>query len=145
MEFYCTKVDGVLVGADSDSEEKLANIGTDTLVTCKTSKKRNGKNHSRFFVFRDAAFDMQSRNPDKNAFRFTDKEAFRKWLTMKAGYYDHFIAPNGTHVYTPKSLAFAGDLDEEDFKVFFSKCITTFTNEFNLETDDQFWEIVGFD
>ena len=137
MEFYCQKVNGVLIGADEPSKEALASIGTDTLVTCKTSKKRNLLNHRRFFAFIETAFHKQD--------HFTDQEEFRKWLTMKSGYYTTIVAPNGNTIFLPQSIAFASELDEEGFRQLFDKCVSTFIAEFNVNmTSNDFWEIASF-
>lgn len=137
MEFLAQKVDGILIGADEDSAEIITNLGLDTVVKCKVSTRRNYKNLQRFMVFIDTGFHLQS--------SFVNKEFFRKWLTMKSGYCDVVVAPNGTTMFLPKSIAFDA-MDEEEFKLVFKKCVTTFLAEFNIKmTDDQFWEILDFE
>ena len=137
MEFFCTKVDGVLIGADAESAEKLANLGLDTVVKCSCKRNRNYENHKRYFKFIEIAFEMQN--------HFEDIEHFRKWLVMKAGYYETIVAPNGNIIFLPQSIAFE-KIEEEDFKILFKKCIGTMIKEFSLTlTYDQFWELCEFD
>lgn len=69
MEFYCTKVDGSLLGTDPASASKLASLGTDVVVKCSvmTEKKRtltqNAAMHKYFELLakalNDAGYDMR--------------------------------------------------------------------------------------
>ena len=137
MEFYCQKVDGCLIGADDESAEKLASLGLDTVGKFTCNKNRNGPNHRRFFKFIEVAFDMQN--------HFDDSEHFRKWLIMKAGYYQTIVAPNFNTIFLPQSIAFE-KIEEEDFKILFKKCIGTMIKEFSLTlTYDQFWQLCDFE
>lgn len=137
MEFLAQKVDGVLIGADEFSRAKIANLGLDTVIKCKVSKKRNYKNLQRFMVFIDEAYHMQN--------HWSDKEHFRKWLTMKAGYYDAVVAPNGSTMFLPHSISF-DKMEEEEFKLAFKKIVNTFLDEFKIKmTDNDFWRIVDFE
>jgi len=89
--------------------------------TCRIEhiKGRNYDNHSRYFAFIHTVFDMQD--------HFHDDEIMRKWVQMKAGYYDEFITPKGKIVYIAKSIAF-DKLDELEFRKLFTKSITAVIN-----------------
>ena len=139
MEFYCTKVDGVLIGADDESSEKLAELGLDTLVKCSTSKHRNYENHKRFFAFVKTAFDMQT--------HFDNYDIFRKWLTMGAGYYDSTVTPKGVTIFIPQSISFE-KLDEEEFKQLFKKCVDYYLKQLTdarTVSNEEFMRILDFD
>lgn len=137
MDFYCTKIDGVLVAVDNDSAEKLSSLGLDTIVKCSCKKNRNYENHKRFFKFIQIAFEMQS--------HFDNVEHFRKWLIMKSGYYETIVAPNGNTIFLPQSVAFE-KIEEEEFKILFKKCVATMVKEFSLTlTYDNFWELCEFE
>ena len=62
------------------------------------SQRRHYKNHRRFFSFIKSTFDMQE--------HFDDRDVFRKWLTMKAGYFDAVVKPKNQTIFMPQSIAF---------------------------------------
>ena len=139
MEFYCTKIDGVLVGADEESSGKLADLGLDTLVKCSTSKHRNYQNHKRFFAFVKTAYDMQT--------FFDDFDIFRKWLIMGAGYFKSSVTPKGVTIFIPESIAFE-KLDEEEFKQLFKKALNYYLKELcnhRVVKDEEFMRILDFE
>jgi len=139
MEFYCQKIDGVLIGADEESKEKLKTLGGGTVVKCQTSEKRNYKNLQRFFRFRDVAFDMQE--------KYKDREIFRKVLLIGAGYFDLVESPRGRVFQIAHSIAFES-MEEEEFKILFKKCIDYFLQwmcEIKSMTNEQFMAILDFD
>lgn len=137
MEFLVKKVDGVLVGADQDSKDKISSLGLDTIGKCHVSKKRNYKNLQRFHVFIEEAFSMQT--------HYNDIEWFRHWLIMKAGYCDTHVAPNGVVMFKPKSISYE-NMEEEEFKIVFKKCVNTFIDWAKIKmTDNDFWRIVDFE
>lgn len=137
MEFYASKVDGVLIAVDDDSAEKMSSLGLDTIVKCTCNKNRNYENHKRFFKFLEIAFGMQK--------HFTNREHFRKWLIMKAGYYDAIVSPKGHTIFAAKSIAYES-IEEEEFKILFKKCVATMVNEFSLSlTFDEFWQLCDFE
>jgi len=139
MEFYCTKIDGVLVGADEESVEKLADLGIDTLVKCSTSKHRNYQNHKRFFAFVKTAYEMQT--------FFDNFDVFRKWLIMGAGYFQSAVTPKGVTIFIPQSIAFE-KLEEEEFKQLFKKALDYYLKELckhRTVTDDEFMRILDFE
>ena len=139
MEFHCTKVDGILLGADEESAEKLADLGLDTLVKCSCNKNRNYENHKRFFAFVKTAFDMQT--------HFESFDIFRKWLIMGAGYYDTAVTPKGVTIFLPKSIAFE-KLDEEEFKQLFKKAIDYYLSQLTSArtvSNEEFMRILDFE
>ena len=90
----------------------------------------------RFMKFIAITFDMQE--------HFDSKPAYRYWLTMKAGYFDTIVAPNGNTMFKAKSIAFA-EMEEDEFREVFSSCIDVFLKEFGQgQTEDDILQVVGF-
>ena len=120
---------------DHEEAEKVPIGG---LVKIEYIKTRHYENLQRFFTFIKMAFDMQD--------HFDDKEVFRKWLIMKAGFFTTAVAPNGTVMFFPDSISFDKMEDELEFRSVFTKCLTAYINEFHKQmTDVQAWAILGYD
>ncbi len=100
-------------------------------------KSRSPGNHRRAFSFFSMVFDLQE--------YFKEKEPMRKWLTMKAGYYIEFVAPNGTTVFLPKSISFE-KMEEIEFRELFSRIIDVVIREeiFNIDNDNKMNAILEF-
>jgi len=95
-------------------------------VRVKWSKSRNPGNHRRFFAFIRAVFDMQE--------HFEDPEMLRKWLLMKAGFVDTAVAPNGTVMFLPRSMAW-DKMEEPEFQEAFDKMLTVAVQDLGLDAD----------
>lgn len=80
--------------------------------------------------------------PEKN------RDAFRKYLTIKAGYFDTFHYPNGKFTVEAKSISFA-NMSEEDFGKLYSKTIDVILanvlhNYTKDDLDSLVMQIIGF-
>ena len=73
-------------------------------------------NHKRFFAFINMSFDMQD--------EFDSPEIWRKYITMKAGFFDEIVTKKGIQ-YWPQSIAWER-LDEIEFKELFAKVVNAF-------------------
>ena len=139
MDVYLFKTaDGALRPADDEDREKTKNIKNGTIVKAKVSMVRNYKYLQKFFVFINTTFDMQD--------HFTDKEVFRKWLTMKAGHFETVVAPNGNTMFLPKSINFRKIKDDHQFEKIFSGCIDAFLQSDLAEgiTEDDIRRVIEF-
>lgn len=67
---------------------------------------RSGKFHRRHMAIESAVFDAQE--------RFTDREQFRVWLKVGAGWVDWCAGPKGGVVPIPRSISYA-KADQEEF------------------------------
>jgi len=106
------------------------------ILECEIKQCRSYPQLKRFMKFIQVTFDMQT--------HFDNVESFRYWLTMKAGYFDSIVAPNGNVMFKAHSLAFQ-NMDEEEFMKVFSNCIDVFLKEYgNGLTEDALLEIIGF-
>jgi len=125
-----------LVPTDDEGIAYIYKRDAGAILQCDVKTVRNYENHKRYFKFLQITFDMQE--------HFTEFEYYRHWLTMKAGYFDTIVAPNGNAIYKAHSLSFA-DMDEDIFKKVFSSSIDVFLKEFgNGLTEDALLEIIGF-
>ena len=125
-----------LTPVDDEGIAYLYRRSPDDVLKCDVKTSRSYPQLKRFMKFIQICFDMQD--------HFDKQEAFRYWLTMKAGYFDTVVAPNGNVMFKPKSIAF-DNMDEEVFIKVFSECIDVFLSEFgNGLTEDALLEIVGF-
>ena len=111
------------------SEDDYTKIQFGEEVMIEWSKKRNPSNHRRFFKFIGLAFDLQD--------FYEDKEIFRKWLTMRAGYFDAMVQPNKNTLFIPKSIAFE-KMGEPEFAELFGRCVDVFIDNLcrDLNRDD---------
>ncbi len=90
------------------------------VISANIKEVRNYENHKRFFSFINTTFDMQE--------HFDNVKIYRKWITMKAGYFDTIVTPKGDTLFIAQSLSFA-DMDEDKFKELFSTAIDVFLKE----------------
>ena len=120
-EIFLQKAYGVLTPADEAAEEIIAKMHRGQVIKATYSFPRNYENHKRFFAFLKTTFDMQE--------HFTNIEHYRKWLIMKAGYYQTIKAPNGYTIFDTESIAFH-KMDEAKFRELFEDCITAFLSAF---------------
>lgn len=112
--------DHKLVAADEDTEKYLNNRKPGDVLSLEIKIARNYENHKRFFSFIKQTFDMQD--------HFTEIEAYRKWITLQAGYFDTIIEPNGRARLIPQSIAFE-KMEEDEFQELFSAAIDVFLRE----------------
>ena len=125
-----------LIPIDADGIKYIYNRKIGSELSCEIKIVRNYENLQRFFVLINTTFDMQD--------WFDEKEAYRYWLVMKAGYFDTIIAPNGNTIYKAKSLAFE-KMDEHEFREVFSAVIDVFLKQFgNGQTENDILQVIGF-
>jgi hypothetical protein len=127
MKTSMIKHGGTLVADNAEALELMSKIGEGTPVMVEIKLRRNVKNHRRFFAFLRTVFDMQD--------HFTEREAFRYWLIMKAGWFVTIEAPNGHIIFQPKSIDFSR-MEEPEFQQVFSACIDVVCREFSLDKDE---------
>ncbi len=125
-----------LTPVDDEGIKYVYNRKVGDVLSCEIKQCRSYPQLKRFMAFIQVTFDMQD--------YFDNKESYRYWLTMKAGYFDSIVAPNGNVMFKAHSLAF-DNMDEDVFKKVFSNCIDVFLKEYGDGlTEDALLEIVGF-
>lgn len=119
---------------DSDEDIKIP-FGERVMV--EYTKGRDYVNHKRFFAFIKQTFAMQE--------FYDDMDIYRKWLTMKAGYFDTAVTPAGVTLFLPQSIAFE-KMEESEFRELFSKCINVFIKELGngISRDELDQIVLGF-
>jgi len=116
-------------------ESDLSGI-PDGEIMADLKKKRNIKNHRRFFRFIEVTFDMQD--------TFDSIKVWRKYITMKAGFFDEVITAEGKVMYWPQSISW-DELDEIKFKDLFNQVVNAFLKYYGQGLDDmQINSIVEF-
>ena len=99
-------------------------------------KKRNVKNHKRYFSFVKQSFDMQD--------HYDSPEVWRKVLQLKAGHYDHVVTEKGKAVYLPKSINW-DELDETEFRPLFNEVVNAFLRDYGKGlSEHQINMIIGY-
>ena len=96
-----------LIPSDEYSLEIVQKFKKDAPKLITVKGKRNLEFHQKYFVMLQVIYEIQN--------HFDNFEAMRYWITMKAGYYDTIMAPNGNLIYQPKSVSFA-KMDEIEFQ-----------------------------
>lgn len=113
-------VDNKLIPHDAETLAYIARRKDGEVIVADIKRARSYPNHKRFMSFIAVTFDMQE--------HFDSKEAYRYWITMKAGWFDPIVVPNGNTIFKAKSIAFE-NMEEEDFRELFSSCIDVFLKE----------------
>lgn len=118
--FFKLSDDLEMIPQGSDTLGWMAKRKAGEVISADVKKVRNYENHKRFFSFVNTTFDMQD--------HFDVVEAYRRWLTMKCGYFSTIVAPNGNTIFVADSIAFE-KMDEEEFRKMFSTAIDVFLKE----------------
>lgn len=113
------------LGAD-DAELVASKIRTGEVIRCEFSKVRNGKFHRKYFALLNLGFEYfqpaavqyrgQTLVPDKNF------DEFRRWIAVKAGFFDIVGYPDGSIRVRAKSISFA-KMDDVEFSGLYSATI----------------------
>ena len=126
--FFEVDQDYSLIPKDEDTRKYILNRKVGQVISADIKMSRNYDNHKRFFSFINTTFHMQE--------HFTEQEAYRYWLTMKCGYFDTIVAPNGTTMFKARSISFDA-MEEDEFRKLFSTAIDVFLRELGKGLTDQ--------
>lgn len=136
MKAFFTRSGSNLIPKDPDTMAYISRRKPGEVIVAEIKIARSYENHKRFMAFIGMTFDMQE--------HFEQVEAYRYWLTMKAGYFDTIVAPNGTTIFKAKSIAFES-MPEDEFRALFSAAIDVFIKEFGSDlTEDDIMQAIGF-
>jgi len=113
LEFIKT-FDNKLMPADKECFDKMDEIKAGKSIFVEYKPKRNYENHKRFFSMLKLVFDNQS--------FYKDIDNILEIIKFRSGYFDTIITHKGAKHYKTKSISFE-TMDEEQFKMFFSKAI----------------------
>lgn len=116
-----------LVPIDGISEEAIRQIPSGEIVRIKWSRARNPQFHRKYFALLKASFELQD--------HFDNIETFRFWLTLKSGYFDAIVTPNGKTIFKPKSISFAS-MGQDEFEELYQRTIDVIIKEFGVTRED---------
>lgn len=112
-----TNHEGIKCYAPLDAEATTALESSPDVIMVDYKKKRNAGNHRRYFAFIKASFDMQD--------EYDCPSIWRKYIQMKAGFFDEVVTAKGVVMYWPQSISWE-DLDENEFKKLFDDVVNAF-------------------
>ena len=91
------------------------------------NKKRNVKNHRRYFAFINTSFEMQD--------HYDNVKQWRIVLQLKAGHFDLVVTEKGKNLYLPRSINW-DELDELEFRPLFNDVVNAFIKDFGDKLDE---------
>lgn len=118
MEIGLVYRDGVFYTASDEDYEKARRIKQNTILKCNIVKPRNIHFHRKFFALINTAWDYLTECQERI---YGTKEAFRKTLTVAAGYYEPVMdMEEQRFVKAPLSIAFSS-MTEDEFSELYEK------------------------
>ena len=134
--FFRVLPNGSLIPHDEETRLYVSRRKAGQILSGEFKQERNYENHKRFFSFLDTTFGMQD--------HFDQPEAYRYWITMKAGWFDTIVAPNGSTIFKAKSIDFSS-MDEFEFKELFSAVVDVFLKELGRGlTEDDLMQAIAY-
>ena len=120
-----------LYPADHDEKRKLK-LGEDYEVNIR--RPRNIKFHRLFFeLIRIGHENTQLEMP---------RESYRKYVTIKAGFYRTYVTPKGVYI-EPESISF-GNMDEDKFREVYSRVLDVIIKDIGATKEDIETTLAGF-
>lgn len=136
VEIMARRHESSFFPVDDDGLTALMKLKQNSVVKIKFTLARNYENHKRFFAFVNTTFDMQE--------HFTEILNYRKWLTMKCGYYTTIVTPKNDTIFIADSINF-DSMDEDEFQKLFSSAIDVFIRELGKGiSEDEFMDVLRF-
>ena len=134
MRFFCQNTaTGLVPLYDSDYEEKRK-LKIGEVYFCEITKPRNYEFHKKFFALITLGFD----NTDLQM----PFEAYRAYITMKAGYADVFETPGGKMA-LPKSISFS-NMDEDEFNKLYHSVIQVIHKQTGTDKETIERELINY-
>lgn len=129
-----------LVPEDDDARGYLKRLKPGEPVLVSVRKPRNVRFHRKYFALLQVAFDNQD--------KYDAFEAFRREVTIRAGFFTEHIHMTGEVSFVAKSIAFH-NMDELEFADLYKKSIDVIIEHFMPGTDPDelnraVEEVVGF-
>ena len=120
-----------LYDADLDEKRKLK-LGETYEVEIK--RPRNVKFHRKFFALINEGWS--------NTETDMPVDVYRKWVTMRAGYYTIYHTPKG-QLYEPVSISFS-NMDEDAFQEVYSRVLDVIIDDLGVTADEMNQQIMSF-
>jgi hypothetical protein len=126
-----TKTKEGLVPSSQDSLDWFDSVENGADVDVTVTIPRNKKFHNKFFVMLRVAYDNREWPEVKTQYGMArcSFELFRKYVTVKAGYYTPELTPRGEVRVTAKSISWA-NMKQEEFDQLYSDALDVILAEF---------------
>lgn len=140
MEIQMMKQPGGLLLPASDADaERLERFKSGAIYPIEIKQPRNPAFHGKVFAFMQFCFEHWAPGQTDHRFKASAAQfdAFRKELTVLAGYRDVTFKINGGFRVEPKSLSFS-NMEQAEFEEFYSAAINAaISHVFNNTTDPE--------
>ena len=135
---FIKQAGGMLLPANDIEEERMARFKTGQLYEIEIKESRNGSFHRKVFSFMNYCFQFwcADRAGLGEMNQHAQFEAFRKQMTISAGYYDIVAMVNGGQTVEAKSLSYSS-MSQEDFEHYYSALINAALKHIFGNTQDQ--------
>lgn len=138
-DIHLTRTPAGLVPSDAMASEWFAKVPFGKPVNATVRLPRNGKFHRKFFAMLNVAYSNHDWPDIDSQFGKvrTSFEMFREYVTVKAGFYEADLTPQGHIRARAKSISF-GKMDDEEFERLYSGVLDVILQEFltNWTTGD---------
>lgn len=122
---------GGLIPADADAKEWLEGARAGKVMKAEIRMMRNGGFHRKFFCMLECAYDNHDWpeietqwGPAKCTY-----DQFRKYITVKCGYFDMVVTPQGNVRAEAKSISFA-KMDQPEFEKLYNDALNFILAEY---------------
>ena len=134
MKLYVKNtLSGLVPIFDSDlSGKKRLRLGEEYLADI--TRPRNYRFHKKFF----ALLNLGLANTEVDM----PFDVYRKWVTMRAGFYKVYETPKG-QIYEPESISFA-NMDEDAFQEVYSRVVDVIIKDLGVTAEEIEGEIMNF-
>ena len=124
MKIKLIKRNGYLLPLTEEDQENIDKLKSGEIYEVDIKKKRAIGLFRKWWALLDIAYNVWEPGEINSQYGTPQKtmQAFREWITIKAGFYDVYSWPNGKIRIEAKSVAF-GNMSEEDFKQLYSNTI----------------------
>ncbi len=142
-----------LVPYTQADQDYINSVKLGGIIQAKFTQARNPKFHRKFMALLNLAFDHFEPQPiELNGVQVTPEknfDEFRRWVTVRAGFYDVVGYPDGGYRARAKSISFE-NMEEHEFAQLYSKSIDVLLGKIlsDYESYDQVEstvnQIIGF-
>jgi hypothetical protein len=146
-EVFFRKIgDGTLLAVNESDREALYRIKVGQIVRCEVTRSRSPRFHRKAFALFNYAYSrfepVETKLNGRMVTPQRDFDEFRKWLTIKAGFFDVIGYPDGSVRARAQSLSYA-NMEQEKFERVYSNVLNAAIEHVLLgETSDEVNRVV---
>ena len=126
MKLLAKKKDGYLVPLYPSDDEKKKKLKEDHIYEVDVKNPRNVGFHRKFFALLNLAHQNTSLD--------MPFEAYRKYVIMKAGYFNVYHTPKGAF-YDAESISF-GNMDQDTFETLYSRVLDVVISDLGVTQEE---------